>query len=219
MLSGIDDNGLLYKADANDPCRKLNLGSKFSLAWTAQVNLTSSYMKGSVSTSLGVISVDWLPSSLDLPEEVATAGKTDLATGHGPLRLAAVPCCRFMGPPCYIENAPFETSMQKMPSYLRVAVPFDVTYYIKNKTTRDQKLKVLLDDAAPSDESHGFLISGFINGEISVGPLETYSLSYTALATRTGKIPMPPVCVSSDRFKTWVIHEASSVRRSLFVLP
>jgi hypothetical protein len=220
LLSGKNDYGLLYKAELNDPCAKLILGSKFSLAWMAQVNMKSAYLKGSVSSSLGVISVEWVPSVLKLPEEVTSAGFAESITGHGPLRLMTASTCRFMGPPCYIENAPFEASMEGLPSSLRVAVPFDITYHIKNKTSRDQKLKVHLDDSEPAnDSSHGFLISGLVNGEISLGPFEAHTLSYTALATRTGKISMPRVCVSSERFNSWIIQESSSTRRSLFVLP
>jgi hypothetical protein len=186
----------------------------------AEVNMKSNYLKGSVSASLGLVSVDWLPTTLKLPEEVTDNGYADSITTHGPLRLMTPSTCRFMGPPCYIENAPFEAAMDGLPESLRVATPFDVTYQIKNKTSLDQKLRVILNDAEPaSDESHGFLVSGLVNGEISVGPFETHTLSYTALATRAGKIWMPQVCVSSDRYKTWIIKESQGSKRSLFVVP
>jgi hypothetical protein len=186
----------------------------------AEVNMKSNDLKGSVSSWLGVISVDWMPSTLRLPDEAKAGGLADSITSHGPLRLNTPPTCRFMGPPCYIENAPFETKMEKVPSALRVAVPFDVTYHIKNKTSLYQKLKVVLNDADPANiEAHGFLITGLVNGEIALGPFESHTLSYTALATRAGKIWMPQVGVSSNRYKTWVIQEAPSTRRTLFISP
>ena len=182
--------------------------------------MKSAYLKGSVSASLGVISVDWVPTTIELPEEVASTGFADSLVSHGPMQLTTPSNCRFMGPPCYIENAPFETALEKLPSSLQVAVPFDITYRIKNKTSQDQTLKVHLDESEPAtDGSHGFLVSGLINGDISIGPFETYTLSYTALATRTGKMRVPQVRVSSERFRTWVIQESSITRRSLFIMP
>jgi hypothetical protein len=110
--------------------------------------------------------------------------------------------------------------MEKVHSALRVAVPFHVTYHIKNKTSLYQKLKVVLNDADPANiEARGFLITGLVNGEIALGPFESHTLSYTVLATRAGKIGMPEVGVSSNRYKTWVIHEAPSTRRTLFISP
>lgn len=183
--------------------------------------MKSAYLKGSVSSSLGVVSVDWIPSTLKLPEEITLAGLEDSVAAHGPLQLTSPSTCRFMGPPCYIENAPFEATVEGLPASLRVAEPFDVVYHIKNKTSFDQKLLVQLDDSEPAgnDSSQGFLISGVVNGAISLGPFETHTLSYTALATRTGQITMPRVGVSSDRYKTWLIQEASISRRSIFILP
>jgi hypothetical protein len=211
----------LYQADEQDPCRKLQMGSKFSLAWTTEVSMKSDYLKGSVSTSLGVVSVDWIPTPLELPKEVTTGGSIDSAVdAHGPLSLTTPCTCRFMGPPCYIENAPFETMVEGLPSSPRVAVPFDVTYRIKNKTSIDQKLKVFLNNSAPaSQESDGFLVSGLVDGEVSLGPLESHTLSYTILATRTGTIPMPKFCISSDRYNTWIVDDSASSRRAVFVLP
>jgi hypothetical protein len=222
LLSGkaSSDEGLLYQADVQDPCRKLQMGSKFSLAWTTEVSMKTDYLKGSVSTSLGVISVDWIPTPLELPKEVTAGGSIDSVGAHGPLSLTTPCTCRFMGPPCYIENAPFETMVDGLSSSPRVAVPFDVTYRIKNKTSIDQKLKVFLNNsAAESEDSDGFLVSGLVNGEVSLGPLESHTLSYTMLATRTGAIPMPKFCISSDRYNTRIVGDSASSRRAVFVLP
>lgn len=210
----------MYQADEQDPCRKLQMGSKFSLAWTTEVSMKSDYLKGSVSTSLGVVSVDWIPTPLDLPKEVMAGGSIDSVDAHGPLSLTTPCTLRFMGPPCYIENAPFETMVEGLLSSPRVAVPFDVTYRIKNKTSIDQKLKVFLNNSAPeSKDSDGFLVSGLVDGDVSLGPLESHALSYTILATRTGTIPMPKFCISSDRYNTWIVDDSTSTRRSVFVLP
>jgi hypothetical protein len=196
------------------------LGSKFSLTWVAEVMMKSHYLKGSVSASFGVISVDWIPSSLRLPEEVAKAGAVDSITSHGPLRLEKPSTCNFLGPACYIENAPFETKVELPSSSLKVAEPFNVTYHIKNKTSLDQKLHVFLDESSQSgDDANGFLISGLISGAVSLGPFESHALSFTALATRTGRILLPQVRVSSDRYKTWVIEDLSGTRRALFIKP
>lgn len=217
LLSGKDNSSLLYKARPEDPCRRLILGSKFSLAWTSEVNMTSNYLKGSVSASLGVLSVDWSPSPMDIPDEVKENGYSEPITMHGPLPLDSPLICRFMGPPCYIENAPFETTMDRLPDYLEVATPFEITFHIKNKTAFDQKLNVVLKES--SEPSPGFMVAGLAAGEISLGPYETHTLSYTAVAMRTGKIQAPHIYVSSHRYNTWLIHESQGESRTLFVAP
>lgn len=220
LLSGKDDNGLIYKAAQEDPCRKLILGSKFSCTWVADVVMKSNYLKGSVDASFGVISVDWWPTNIRLPEEVTKAGFGEAIVAHGPLRLEKPSTSSFLGPACYIESAPFETQVDVPSSSLKVAEPFDVTYHIKNKTSLDQRLKVVLDESNLSQghDTNGFLISGLINGEISLGPFESHVLSFTALATRAGKLLMPRVRVSSERYKTWVIDD-SSKNASVFITP
>jgi hypothetical protein len=220
LLSGKGKDGVLFEAEEKDPSHKLVLGSKFSLAWITQVAMKSNYLKGSVSAPLGVISVDWSPTPLALPKDVSLEGIDGKLTAHGPLPLQKPTTCRFMGPPCYIENAPFETTIESFPALPQVAVPFEVSFRIKNKTALDQKLRIILDhsEADQTDESNGIMISGLVNGEISLSPNESHILSYTVLATRVGKVLMPKISVASDRYKTWVLREASA-RRSLFVLP
>jgi hypothetical protein len=220
LLSGKDESGLLYKASPEDPCRKLILGSKFSLAWATEVNMKSNYLKGSVSAPLGILSVSWSSNPLEVPDEVTKSGFGEAITTHGPLRLDSPLTCRFMGPPCYIENAPFETTMDRLPDNLEVATPFDITYHIKNKTGFDQKLNVSLKEAEQGvNGSLGFMVAGLLTGEISLGPFETHTLSYTAVAMSTGKIQAPQVCVSSRRYSTWLIHESQGESRTLFVAP
>lgn len=107
--------------------------------------------------------------------------------------------------------------MEKLPDNLEVATPFTITYHIKNKTSLDQKLKVSLDETAEKGPLH-FMIAGLVTGEISLGPLESHTLSYTAIATRSGLHPTPPICVSSVRYNTWLIQEAQQ-HQHVFVAP
>ena len=216
-MSGKDETGLLYKAHDKDPCRKLILGSKFSIAWASEVHVKSHYLKGSVSASLGILSINWSPSPLRIPDEVVQTGFRYAIYSHGPLPLSTPSTCRFVGPPCYIENAPFETTMERLPDYLEVATPFEITYHIKNKTAWDQKLNVSLDEGAVK-EPLCFMIDGLVTGEVSLGPFETHTISYTVIATRTGAHPAPPVCVSSVRYNTWLIRE-SQFEQTLFISP
>lgn len=217
MLSGKNDEGLLYKADNEDPCRSLTIGSKFSLAWMTEVKMKSNFLKGSLSSTLGMISVDWRPASIALPEEVSGS---ESISEHGPLQLATPSTCCFMGPPCYIENAPFEVKIDTLPYAPKLSVPFAATYRIRNKTTLHQTLRVVFNDKEfPDNQSSGLLISGLVDGKLSLGPSEVFNLSYTLIPTRTGKIWMPQICVSSDRYNTWVIKESPQDRKMVLILP
>jgi hypothetical protein len=223
LVSGKDASGVLYQAEENDPSRNLRLGSKFAVAWTADIAMKSEYVKGSVSAPLGTICVDWSPIPLDFPNAIIVGSSLDPIAAHGPLVLTNPSTCRFMGPPCYVENAPFHATMDNIPVSPRVAEPFDMIYHVKNKTSMDQRLKVVLQDSGPnadgSSDSDGFLISGLVNGSISLGPFETKALPYTVLATRAGKVTMPNFRVSCDRYKTWVIRDDTPSTRSIYVLP
>jgi hypothetical protein len=221
LLSGKNDDGLLYKADdKDDPTNKLTLGSKFTFAWTTEANVASHEPKGSIYSSLGCISVDWKPAKLVIPEEVSSSAFADLITEHGPLQLTSLSTCSFKGPSCYVENAPFEVRLERSLASPRVAMPFDITYRIKNKTKLHQTLQVFFSDKEFEDNrSVGFLISGLVDAKVSLGPYEVFDLAYTVIATRSGKIWMPQVSVSSDRYKTWVIKEAPSDKTMLFILP
>ena len=187
--------------------------------------MKATYLKGSVSTRLGVIWVDWYPVSIPLPVDISH-GAADLKRldSHGPLRLAEPTTLKFRGPPCYIENAPFETVLESLPASPRVATPFEMSYRISNKTAMQQKVSVLMSDLS-SDErergnvSEGVLVSGLIHGEITLAPFETQTLSYTALATKAGKTTMPALSISSDRYKTWLIKDQQQGSREIFVMP
>jgi hypothetical protein len=186
----------------------------------AEVNMKKDSARANAESSLGVISVDWNPVAHSLPEGISSSDFDHSITEHGPLELDTSTTCHFMGPPFYIEKAPFGVNMGRLPSSPKVATPFDITYRIQNKTQLHQTLKVVFNEQdLTDDQSLGYLISGLADGKVSLGPYEMFNLSYTVIATRTGKIWMPQVCVSSDRYGTWVIKEKTSDRETLFILP
>eukprot|EP00934_Nitzschia_sp_Nitz4_P004916 Nitzschia sp. Nitz4//scaffold189_size62959//23388//27915//NITZ4_006307-RA/size62959-snap-gene-0.8-mRNA-1//-1//CDS//3329539893//4906//frame0 len=220
LLSGVGGGGLLHKFADDDVCRRLVQGSKYSVAWTTQVLLNSDYMKGGVSASLGVLVVAWTPTSIDLPDGIEHRGPFKSISVHGPLKLHSASKCRLMGPPCYIENAPFETLVESLPTSIKVATPFKLSYNIRNKTSLDQSLKVSLGvPTSQSEGSQGLVIAGPLQQEVDLGPFESYTLSYTTLPTRPGLVDVPPVDASSTRYKTWVIREGKNGKRKIFVDP
>jgi len=217
--------GVLFASKANDSTRILTDGSKFGLTYSVKPVIREQYIKGSISTRLGVIWVDWYPVSISLPEDLSHLGSDIESLGcHGPLRLSEPATLKFRGPPCYIENAPFETVLESLKSSPRVATPFEMSYRISNKTGMQQKLSVLMSDQSSDDRersnvSEGVLVSGLINGEITLAPYESQTLSYTALATKAGKTTMPALSISSDRYKTWLVKDQMDGSREIFVLP
>ena len=60
--------GVLYAANESDGSRVLTKGTKFSLTYTVEPTILDEYIKGSVSTCLGVICVDWMPTSIPAAE-------------------------------------------------------------------------------------------------------------------------------------------------------
>ena len=222
LVSATTSSGkVLYQAEPEDPCRHLQQGSKFAVSWTTDVNMKDEFKKGSVSSSLGVISVDWQPTHLAVPDEVADQKVLGGISGHGPLLLESASTCRFMGPPCYIEHAPFHAVLGSLPTCPKVAVPFDISYRIRNKTHLVQKLLIHVDEQEVSDatELEGLILSGLVKGDVQVGPGEEYILTYSAIPTRTGTLSLPKLSIASDRHKTWIVNESLGSRRSLFVIP
>jgi len=183
---------------------KLSKGSIAGVSYTVKVtgnNGTNSQLY------LGGIRVDWKATKLPLPEEMS--GSTDEFT-HGPLALSHSSTIRFLGPPCNIEQTPFEASLTLLPAAARVATPFDVNYTVKNKTSVHQSLTVSMNEG-------GMLVSGLVKGEMHLGPMESKVLKYTALATKAGRVALPALHVSSHRHNAWVIK--GNQERFLFVMP
>jgi hypothetical protein len=222
LKSGDGNSDVLYKAGLSELSRVLSPSSKISLAYSVQGNLKDDYKKGGITSSLGAILVDWLPSTIQLPDEVQGDGAgLDGVTAHGPLALGTPSTMSFAGPTCYIESTPFEAKLQSVSSTPKVAVPFEVNYQIKNKTKMHQTLSVSMNNASAGKDvpSDGLLISGMINGELSLAPDEEQLLSYTVLALRAGKAALPSLRVSSARYKTWVINEDRTGNRPLYIFP
>lgn len=221
--------GVLYTPNKNDMSRSLVKGSKFGLAYTVEPRILDKYMKGSVTARLGVLWVDWFPLSIALPDDLTVShsgsdSNFGTLTSHGPLRMMEPPTLKFRGPPCYIENAPFETVIESLPPSPRVATPFEMSYRISNKTGMHQKLSVVMSDQSSGDGSRsslseGIIFSGLVHGDVHLAPFESQTLSYTALVTKAGKTTMPALLISCDRYKTWVIKDEPESSRVVFVMP
>lgn len=206
--------GVLYSPNERQPFQKLTKGSKYGIVYSVKADMLNGYKKGSVSDHLGVICVEWSPMTLALPKEVTP---TDSLKAHGPLVLDRSATLKFRGPPCYIESAPFEAIMTMNPHSPHVAIPFEVSYRIVNKTILHQKLIVGVTERGDG-EVETLLFSGVVSFEIGLSPLETQTLTFTAIATKAGRAALPAISVSCERYKTWVINDGP-VNRHLFVLP
>ena len=68
-----------------------------------------------------------------------------------------------------------------------------------------------MNDSETSASSQNMLVSGTINGEISLGPLEIKNLSYVLLVTKVGDITIPTIDVSSIRYNSWVVHGSNRI--------
>jgi hypothetical protein len=224
-------------ADTDPLCRILAMGSKLTASCNMKVshaNLPSRRIFGTTAelkymeVSLGNVEINWSPVPLHLSES-ETQGNHKMT--HGPLQLETHNPILLRAPQCIVESVPFLSGLKQLPHICKVASPFKVTYWVTNKTPLHQKLTILLDDSsrnsnASSDDptassrtSDDVLVSGLVNGHILIGPHETTTFGYTALALRAGRVKLPSLNVSSDRYKSWVIREAASNFREVYVLP
>jgi hypothetical protein len=217
LLSGtaIEKSGILYSPQSNDPCRILSLGSKLSVAYTVKPTLHRVSVASGTRAELGIISVDWKPSSLQLPDDL-NRDSVDLGgyPSHGPLRLQSPSTIRFPGPLAFIERSPFEATIDNVPAAPRIGHPFGVTYNILNKTPLGQIARVNV--VEPSEDT-GLLFAGMVSGELTLAPSESQSISYTFLATRAGKVRLPSLEVSSERYKSWIIKEPT--QKAVYIFP
>jgi hypothetical protein len=210
-----DTIDVVYLAAPNDPCRILSAGSVLSVSYSVLARVNDGFKKGGVSGNLGALLVDWIPSGTELPyDHTAFNIPGGESIYHGPLAIGRPLTIRFPGPPCYIECAPFETELQNIVSIPRIAVPFEMTYCIGNKTAIHQTLFIRIVDS-PAE----LLLSGLVNGEVNLAPLEKKIFSYTVVPTRPGSTCLPALCVSSSRHNAWVVKEDAAQQRSIFVLP
>jgi len=221
LLSGVDDNGTIFQGQANHPSRTLCTGSQMSFAWMTQVSLGENNRDEPLTAPIGTVSIHWQPSPIELSEGAPFMKTDDFSWRHGPLQLETPAVCRFSGPLCRIESAPFEVVPENLPNSIKVASPIEVTYQIRNKTPIDQELDMVLQNGASGGEEaakDGFLVGGLVNRKTSLGPFESHSFSYTTVPTKVGKVHLPSISITSLRYKTWIIRE-SLERRSIFVLP
>ena len=216
LLGEYSSDGCLYEADVGDPGSKLGFGSKLSFVWTAEANMESAYLKGSVTTTLGIISVYWHPLPLNLPAEVDLKA-SDFASVHGPLQLSESSVCCFNGPPCYIENAPFDVTLKQIPDMIQVAVPFELSYIITNKTALNQEVHLQVKDADSLNDT--FLMAGLINEEVSIAPFECFSFSIMVVPLKIGQVTVPRIMASSRRYSTWILDPGPPRGSTCCVLP
>jgi hypothetical protein len=212
LLSG--KNGTVYEADSRDPSRILSGSSKFSLVYSVRTNLSEN-TPGPVTGSLGTLNVDWLPRPLELPFEVSSDGKLGGVTGQGPLALEKqASSVRFSCPPCHVERAPFSASLSVDPPIPKLGQGFDVRYRVENRTNLQQTVTVHWSD---HEETPTLLVSGLIEGSLTLGPGESQTVAYTAVALVSGHIKLPAASLISTKFKTRVVND--EFRHAVFVQP
>lgn len=213
-----DGAGVLYAKKDDEVSSMLKAETKFGFVYNVKTELKKAPSHNQteeceyVRTSLGLIAVDWTP--IKLPPIDGNI--------HGPLSLDTPSTIKFLGPSCYIERAPFRAKLMTFPASPKVAFPFEVKYCIKNQTPYHQKLTLSMSEVHPGDNldvSDTVLVSGFVNGELQLGPSESRILCYSALAMRAGKTPMPALNVASQRYRSWVINDGQENPRYFYVMP
>jgi len=213
----------LFESKDHDPARTLGNGTKFGVVYRVEATMKDSYRQESASTTLGVVCVDWVP----IPIHIQDDARSDMTNcglhvkTHGPLELQSIATSRFRGPPCYIESSPFVTSCSVGVGSATMGVPFDLVIDIENKTALHQLLKINVGDKSGEkgrSASPSVLLSGVVGNQMRLAPFEKQSASFTAIALKSGKVVLPAISVSSERYKSWVINDSKS-NRSIFVTP
>jgi hypothetical protein len=212
------DPNLIHRFDWDDPCRLLSAGSNVAVSYNVRATLDNPD-EAPVSSALGNLLADWLPSSLNLPEDNGSCNSKLLGgiNGHGPLALDSPATIRFRGPTCLINKVPFRVERLDIEPDISVGSPFEINFRIFNSTDLNQTLHVAL-GGVPSFNDNGLIITGLLAGDMNIGPLKNLIVSYTVLATRPGEIVLPAIKVASERYKTLVIDSDRTLRR-IFVLP
>lgn len=180
---------------------------KLNIAFATRPSIPQHSKKEFVSGRLGSICFDWLPIPFQKSDDdLISQQHGEFHNLHGPLPVKKLQSLRYPCPSCHIENTPFDASFQTLPCIPRVGHPFEVIYLLRNQTTLHQRLRVMMNDSDSTIPSNSMLISGVINGEIILGPLEEKTLSYSLLVTKVGETTIPSLDVSSIRYNTWIIH-------------
>lgn len=221
VSSPTDEPDVLYRSDVDDPCRILSAGSKICVSYSVRASLKEKSVD-SASAPLGSISVDWRPYQINA-SPLPLISKKDFGNlpSHGPLALDVPSTIRFSSPVCYVERTPFKAEPLQPSTSVTVDVPFDIKYSISNMTNLHQSITIQVLEESVSNGSNpralsGLLLSGCLNGQLSLGPHEKQVISFLAVAIRPGEVLLPPVRISSDRFKSWIINDP--VKR-LFAFP
>lgn len=212
-------NGVIYQSTKDDPCRLLSAGSRFGISYAIRAKLDPGNA-GGVSSSLGSVLVDWLPSTLSLPAEFkkSDCSSLDDIRAHGPLALDFPATIRFRGPSCYVDRVPFEAERLALESDPTVGNPFEVCYRIRNVTAVHQLLHLRVGETMAGFPESGLMIAGLTNGDIWLGPSESQIVSFTVLPTRPGELKLPSFQLFSDRYQSWLI-DSSTQKDCIFVLP
>lgn len=220
-------SSVLYSPDDGNFMNRLKKGSKLSLSYAIAPQRSTLNSNENVTIPLGIVSVEWKPVSLSLPDESIPNGssfpKDDYGFSHGPLCLPDVAPIKFYGPQCHVLNAPFSAKLVHGPSAPKVGTPFRVSYQITNRTAKSQSLMLSMNDS-PRDDSqypsdNQLLVTGKMKTELQIAPFEEKSISFTFMSMVAGKVIRPPLCASSGRHQSWVINENESNARFFFVLP
>eukprot|EP00554_Chaetoceros_debilis_P011045 CAMPEP_0194109444 /NCGR_PEP_ID=MMETSP0150-20130528/8927_1 /TAXON_ID=122233 /ORGANISM="Chaetoceros debilis, Strain MM31A-1" /LENGTH=1586 /DNA_ID=CAMNT_0038798395 /DNA_START=209 /DNA_END=4966 /DNA_ORIENTATION=- len=213
------DTEILYKPKTSSFWNKLTSGTKLKVAYTIKPQMKSDETAESAqvtSTHLGAIAIHFIPIPLHNSNfEISGASKI-LSGYHGPLPIDELPSSKHKGPLLYVETTPFDACYEVVPPLPRVSCPFEVRYKITNKTYLHQKLKISMTEAEGT--ANGMLVSGIINGELALGPMESTTISYSMLVTKIGKAVLPDLSVSSLRYNTWILR---GIRQdtSIYVMP
>ncbi|GKY95064.1 hypothetical protein MPSEU_000470600 [Mayamaea pseudoterrestris] len=187
--------GSLYHAEANDPCSVLSLGSRRSVAYTVKGILKPSASTSQAIISLGSLIVDWQPSLVPLPIDASCFFKDSGISTHGPLRLSTPSKLSFAGPRCRIEQSPVQVKLLPLPATPFVNAPFQIRYRICNNSGYQQDVRVQISDQVRPvcNNVSSLYFSGITKGDIRLTSRETTIVSYTALATTTGKANLPSI--------------------------
>ena len=223
--------GVPGTCNTNTKWRALKAGTDLTTAFTLKVYLGESKSDKFISktsqyevvrVSLGTVKIDWCPDHLEFNTSEAPGKERNLR--HGPLKLDSHEPLVYIGPTVKVERVPFTAGLLTFSHSSKVAVPFEVKYWIRNNTQIPQALSVLLDDSMPSQDANSpsqdnMLVSGMVNGEILLGPQERSTFGYSALALRAGITKLPSLKVSSSRYDAWVIRDGVDESREVFILP
>ncbi|KAL9179298.1 hypothetical protein ACHAXT_008588 [Thalassiosira profunda] len=210
----------LFSSASRSFMQKATRGLRLSLSYSVDAQMDVEKGSGDETIPLGALSVAWEPNSLPpidpLPTDTNATAMDDFGLIHGPLGLPNLPPVVFHGPPCQVLSAPFRAKLLNCRSAPRVGSPFDICYQVTNRTAKTQALQVTLNDEQDSAQLLG---SGKLKEEVQMAPFEEKTFSFSFVSMVAGRVPRPPLTISSGRHQTWVINETLMSSREVFVMP